>query len=241
MDISKLVRDPAKIHSSLVELPDGRVVCKSDLKIIIPSRFEERGLAFIGVDTSIIGIYAIILDDKYYGISLVNAMIKIEPTSTMKIDINGVGHYEFSFEAGSTVFSSINLVKNDKLVYKIYDEIISKARVPWYVSYPDLSRIFDSARHHAGANVGNEHEVTELLVSLISRNTKDRHRYYRQTVKSLEEIKNEPPEYISLRNVAYSATNTTNKLAGSYFSDGVISSLVDPSIRTEKIERILRR
>ena len=110
MDINKLIRNSDKVKEALCELPDGRLVCRRPVKIYIPVRFEERGLASIGIETNIIGIYAISVDDKYYGISLVNAFIKIEPTSTMKIDIDGVGYYEFSFEAGSTVMSSVNLV-----------------------------------------------------------------------------------------------------------------------------------
>ena len=119
MDIKNLIRDPSKIHECLTELSDGRLVAKKQLKIIIPVRFAECNLASIGAEVNIVGIFAIIRDDKYYGLSLVNAMIRIEPTSTMKIDINDVGHYEFTFEPGSTVMSSVNLVKTDTLVYRI--------------------------------------------------------------------------------------------------------------------------
>lgn len=239
MDIKKLIRDAEKIHSVLVELPDGRLVTKKALKIYVPVRFEEHGLAYIGIETIIVGIYAMVLDDTYYAISLVNAMIKIEPTSIIKIDVNGVGYYEFSFDAGAVVMSSTNLVKNDSLVYLIYDEIISKARVPWYVSYIDLGKLFNTSMYHAGANIGGNHEITELMVSLISRDNHDRHKYYRQTIKNLDDVISKPPTYISLKSVAYSATNTTNKLAGSYFHSGVVSALVDPSTRVERIEKII--
>lgn len=241
MDIKKLVRNPSKIHDALVELPEGKLVCKKRLRIYIPVRFEERNLASVSTDIYIVGIYAIVLDDLYYGISLVNAMMRIEPTSTMKIDIDGVGYYEFTFEPGSTITPSVNLVKNDQLVYRIYDEIISKAKVPWYISYSDLGKLFDSAQYHAGANIGNQHEVTELLISLISRDNNNRHRYYRQSIENLNDVVTKPPAYISLRNVAYSATNTTNKLAGSYFNNGVVSALIEKSTRSEKLEKILRR
>ena len=241
MDIKKLIRDPDRIKEALTELPDGRLVTKKPIKIITPCRFEERGLLFIGIETIIIGIYAIVLDDLYYGISLSTVMIKIEPMSTIKIEIDGVMYYEFSFDAGSTVMSSITLVKNDELVYKVYDEIISKARVPWFISYSDLGKIFDTVKYFTGANIGNNREVTELIVSLISRDSKDRHKFYRQTIESLKDIKFNPPEYVSLKSVAYSATNTTNKLAGSYYSSGVISALVDQTVRVEKIEKILKR
>lgn len=241
MDFKKLVRDASKVHSCLAELPDGRLVTKKPLRIYIPARFEEASLAFIGVETNIIGIFAIVTEDNYYGVSMVNAMIRIEPTSIMKIEIEGEWYYEFSFEAGSTVISDMNLVKTDVLVYKIYNEIVAKGHVPWYLSYMDLGKIFDSARKHAGANIGGQREVTELLISLISRDPDDRHRYYRQAVKTSADLHKKKPAYISLRSVIYAATNTVNKLAGSYFTDAVTSALVSPAERVERIENILRK
>jgi len=241
VDITKLKRAPEKIHECLVELPDGRLITKKQLKIYIPVRFEERLLASIGIETQITGIYAIVLDDTYYGVSIVNAMMRIEPTSTIKVEIEGTGYYEFTFDPGSTVVANINLVKNDTLVYRIYDEIIAKGRVPWYLGYQELGKLFDSAKDHADANVGQNHEVTELLISLISRDPNDRHKYYRQSVNTLDDIKKTHPAYIPLRNVTYMATNTTNKLAGSYFGEGLVSALVSPSSRTEKIEDLLRK
>ena len=142
MDLSKLKRDPKRVHEALQEMPDGRLVTKKTCKIIIPSRFAECGLASVGIETNIVGIYAIIVEDIYYGVSLVNAMVRIEPSSTMKILIDDQEFYEFTFDPGSTVIPSLQLVKRDTLVYRIYDEIISKGHVPWYLGYSELGKIF---------------------------------------------------------------------------------------------------
>jgi hypothetical protein len=241
MDITKLKRDPAKVHACLRELEDGRLVCVKPVKIYIPSRFAERDLAQISIETIIVGIYAIVTEDGFYGVSIVNAMCRIEPTSTIKVVINGDEYYEFSFDAGSTVAANVNLVRTDTLVYKIYDEIIAKGRVPWYLGYPELAKLFDTAKYHAGANIGTNHEVTELLVSMISRDPQDRTKYYRQTVQSMEEVSKRPPYFVPMRSVQYAATNTTNKLAGAYFKDGLVSALVQPAERVERIEDLLRR
>jgi hypothetical protein len=60
-------------------------------------------------------------------------------------------------------------------------------------------------------------------------------------VQSIDDIVKKPPVYIPLRSVTYTATNTTNKLAGSYFQEGLVSALVSPSERKERIESILLR
>lgn len=241
MNPKSLQRDAKKVHEALKELDDGRLIALKELKIYIPARFAERELAFIGIETVIVGIYAIVVDDAYYGVSTVNAMMRIEPTITNKIKYEDEEYYEFVFPKGSTVLASVHLVRIDTLTYRIYDEIISKGRVPWYLSYSDMGRLFDTAKYHANANIGQNNEVTELIVSMISRDSKDRTRYYRQTVKTLDDVIKNPPAFIPLRSVQYAATNTTNKLAGSYFSDGLVSALVSPADRVERIEDILRR
>jgi hypothetical protein len=241
MDLKSLVRDSAKIHSCMQELPDSRLVALKPVKIYVPVRFAERGLAEIGIDTYIVGIYAITTEDKYFAVSNINAMVRIEPTSTMRIKIEGVDYFEFYFEKGSTIISTVNLVKNDVLVYKIYDEIISKGRVPWYLTYADLGHLFDTAYYHAGAHIGKNSEVTELIISMIARNPKNKAEYYRTLVNSPDDLLNKKPAFIPLRSVTYAATNTTNKLAGSYFGTGVVSALVSPSERVERLESLLRR
>lgn len=241
MDISKLVRDAGRVHSYLAELPDLRLVAKKGVKMYFPARFAERGLAQIGIETYVVGICALVVEDKYYAILMVNAMTRIEPTSSVKVMIGEDEYYEFYFEPGSTVLSTLMLVKTDTLVYKIYDEIFSKGRKPWYLTYDDMAKLFDTAVLHAGANVGKNHEVTELLVSLIARDESDRHKFYRQVIKTRADMLKKKPAIIPLRSVTYAATNTTNKLAGSYFNEGVVSALNSPSERVERIEGVLRR
>jgi hypothetical protein len=42
-------------------------VAKAPVKIYISTRFEERGLAEVGIETFIFGVYAITVDDSYCG------------------------------------------------------------------------------------------------------------------------------------------------------------------------------
>jgi hypothetical protein len=237
---SSLTRDAQRVTETLEELPDGRLITKRGCKIYIPSRFAEQDLAILGVNNYIAGIFAIVVDDLYYGVSTVNAMINIEPTDTNKVKIGDDNYIEFVFAPGSTVFKSVNLVKIDILTYKIYDEIFSKGRVPAYIDYNDLGGIFDTAKYHANANLGTSGEVTELIASMISRDPENKNKYYRTVVKELSDVRDKPPAFIPLRSVAYAATNTTTRLGGSYFDKGVVSALVNPSDRVERIESLLK-
>lgn len=239
MNPAQLISDAARVQACFKQLDDGRLVTLTGCKIYIPTRFSERGLAAIGVETHIVGICAIVVDGKYLSVPMVNAMWRIEPTSTLKISIDEEEYYEFEFAPGSTVLSTNMLVRTDTLVYRIYDEIISKGRVPWYINYAIFGRLFDTAQYHAGANIGGNRKVIELIVSLISRDPKDRSKFYRETVQSLDDVVKNPPVFVPLRSVQ-GASNTVNKLAGSYFKEGLVSALNSPSDRVERIEELLR-
>jgi hypothetical protein len=235
-----LTRDASRVVSTLEELSDNRLVTKKGCKIYIPARFIEQDLAYLGIKNYIVGIYAMVVDDMYYAVSTVNAMINIEPTDVNRIKVEDQDYIEFVFAPGSTVIKSLDLVKIDVLTYKIYDEIFSKGRVPLYIDYNDLGSIFDTAKYHANANLGATGEVTQLIASMISRDPKDKTKYYRAVVENLSDVRNKPPAFIPLSSVAYAATNTTTRLGGSYFDKGVVSALVNPAERTERIESLLK-
>jgi hypothetical protein len=160
----------------------------------------------------------------------------------MKVLIEEDEYFEFEFERGATVIPLLDLVKTDSLVYKIYNEIIAGGHTPWYLSrdYALMALIFDTAKEHAGANIGQNHEVTELLISMVARNANNRNEYYRHAISSMGDLIANPPVMIPLRSVEFAASNTLNKLAGSYFSRGVVSALVSPTERLERLDRILQ-
>jgi hypothetical protein len=238
MDITKLVRNPASVLATLHEMEDDSLVTSEGCKIYVPSRFAERGLAFLGAETYTIGIWAIVVGDQY-GIMMVNAMIRLDPAEINRVMVGEDEYLEFVFYPGSVVIPNLKLAKTDTLTYKIYDEIIAKARVPWYLNYFDLAKIFDTARLHAGANIGSNKEVTELLISISARSRLMRTKYYRQVIESEEDVIKNPPYYASLKDVTLSATNAVHKLGGGYYRNGTVSAINSPSERTERLEEIL--
>lgn len=241
MDVSKLIRDPARIHACLQELPDTSLIAVKPVKIYIPQRWNDRGLASVGIETYIIGIYAITSEDAYYGISLVPSLIKINPSSTNIVTVQGEAYYEFVFDAGTVITERTELVKNDVLIYRVFTEMKDKGRVPWYVSYEDDPVIMENANYYSGAGVGREPEVNELLTAIVARDPANLNQNYRHVVQSADYVRTHPCAWISLRNIRYAATNTVDKLAGSYFTEGLVGALVSPADRTENIENLLRQ
>lgn len=240
MDYTKLRRDAPAVLKIIKELPDGRMVVTKPCKIYIPKRFADYGMAMVGVETHILGMFAIVVNDEYYAVNTLCAMVSIEPTQTNKIKMQGDEYYEFVFAAGATLVTNLDLVKTDTLTYLIFDEFFQKGYIPWYMGYEELGKIFDTAKKHAGANIGMQREVIQLIASIVARDPSNRTKYYRTLVKTPEDLLAKPPAFIPLMSVQYAATNTMTKLGGSYFGKGLNSALIDPAERSERIESILR-
>ncbi len=241
MDPKKLTRDASKVHAALKELEDGSVVTVRGCKIYIPARFAEQQLAVLGNETNICGLFAIVVDDQYYGVSSAIAMMRIEPTVTNTVKVGEDEYLEFVFDPGSTVISSTELVKADTLIYLIYSEIMAKGNVPWFMGYEDMGRLFESAPHHAGVSVGANFAVIEMIMAAISRSEKDRTKYFRHQLNDRQDLGTQVPTFIPLRSVTYGASNTTAKLIGAYWEEGLTSALVNPTETVEPIEGLLRR
>jgi hypothetical protein len=214
------------------------MVAISPCHIHLPKRFVNCGLASIDDEIFIHGTYALIVEECY-AVSNVTAMVNICPTRILDLVIDEVDYYDFWFEPGDKVIGNLNVIKRDSLIFTLLEELIIKANIPWYMSYDDLGKLFDLAKDYAASNVGELSEIIEFIVSLVSRKPNDRIHYYRTLKPELMKEKSILPEYIPLTNVFYAATNTVNKLAGNYFNNGIISSLITKTNQIEHLESLL--
>lgn len=240
MELANLNRNPEAVHKSLYTTKDNVLITKTGCKIYTPKRFLEQGLASIGTETYVVGIWAIVLENGDYGISLTNAMIPLTPTSTSQIVIGDEDYLEFYFEPGSSVIPNTMLIKSDVLVYLIYNEIIAKGKIPWFITYIDLHRLFDTADYHGNIKLAASHSILSMINAVIARDPEQRTVYYRQSVKEFRDVFTRPPEILAFDNIQFGATNLTAKFMGSYFDDSTTAGLVTPSERLEPIENILR-
>lgn len=213
---------------------ENTLIANENLRIHIPKRFAKRKLANIGLKTYICCIYAIITDDDKYDVSNLPIIGLISPTRTSEIKIDDVEYYEFYFPKNSVIMPNVNLVRRDTLVYNVFDELIYKGNVPWYLSPDDLARISDHTKEVADSGIGEYLTMSEIIASLVTRDVNDKKVYYRNTDRKGKY------EYIALGNVFYSATSTMSKLAGNYFADGIVGAVVDQTEEVSRIEEIIK-
>lgn len=233
-----MTRDPAFIHKHLHTQNDGSVITDIACRIQIPERYATRGLANIGTEIYILGFFAILMGDRY-GVSQSITMLRILPSSTEKVSIKGVTYLDFHFEPGDTVFYSTEVVKNDSLPYAVYDEHIDKGNYPWYFNYHDIVKTLESCEEFAGVFLGNR-AILSLIISTTARDPKDLTRLYRHIYTKHSDIVDNPPAITPFRSVIWNTSDTTSKLIGAYTPDSIVSALVNPSDRVERIEELLR-
>lgn len=237
MNIKALKRDAKRVAETLTTLPDGSVVTSTGCVILIPEKYIDKQLAFIGNEVSILGIYAIITPDGFYAVSTAMCMIRIDPTSNNRVVIDDVTYLELTFPKNSTVILSSTVVKRDIIAYQVYDFLIDAGHVPWFLEYDDLLKLFYLSDQYAGITFGANHSIIPLIVSNIARDPNLKTRYFRQAIN---ESPKAVPSFIPFKSVIYGPKTTTAKLMGAYFDSALVSALTNPNTRTEKVETLLR-
>jgi hypothetical protein len=238
--MAKYTRNASAINAQLFETESGQIITKVPCKIQIPARFADIGLAQVGVNTFVYGCFAIINDNNEYAVCNVNTLIEINPFKTLKVKIDDVPYYEFTFEAGQVVIKTSTTVRRDTLMYNVIDELIFQGKVPWYLGYEDVGKLFDTAKEFANSNMGENLETIEFLAAIITRSKDDRTQYIRLAANSYSDVTVNKITYVPLKSMFYSVNSTLNKLSGSYFSDGLTSALVKTTDKVDKLESILR-
>lgn len=234
MDFSTLRRDKKIISTTLKNTADGGIVVTQPCRLYIPKRYEEHKLATISNDVRVLGVFALVVGTTY-AVSSAMALIQIVPTATTVVDVGGEDYYEFFFDKGATFTPNRNLVMADTMCYYVYDEFMAKGRSPAFLDYEDLSKIFQTSQYHSGFTIAANNIPLEMITAAICRDAKDKTVYYRHSPMKDECVN------VALRNVSLGATNTTARLNGAYFDEGLRSALINPSQAAEPIESLLRK
>lgn len=240
MPYSTLVRDKDIILSSIAEDPMGGLIAKEALKIVIPVKYEEANFANVAGSVYTLAIFAIVKDGKY-AVNNIPTKVRLFPTEINEVKYHDETYYELHFDKGSQITDNINLVKDDTLGYYIYNYFIALGKIPWYMGALDLLNILARSKEYTGAVYGPGQTVIEMMVSMCLRDNTDIMKYWRQSIKTQEDIYKNHPDFAPLRNIPLGARNTTAKLMGAYFDEGLNSALLYPSDTTERVEQLLRQ
>jgi len=237
MDVSVLKRDPVA-GAKWLKASGDQYVATVDLDVYLPKSWMSGALANAGETITSLAVFAIVVGNKYVS-SVSCCNLNFVPDTTSEIMIDDVPYLELHYEKGSAITTTSESVKNAPILFNIYDEFTAKGKKPWYIDGIDEARMMDTASYHAGATPGANRAILEMMVASRYRMAGDRSKYYKEGFKTQKEYDAAIPDVIPARSVTYGATNTSARLMGSYTSDAMNASLVNPSENLESIEELL--
>lgn len=239
MDIKQLKRDASVFSKFLFVTGDNRLVTKERFEICIPSLYENHNFCEIASNVTILGIFAMI-KDGVYAVNKLLAKVTLSPMEIRREKIDEEEYLFFVFEPGSTVCENMDVLQEDTNTYYVYDHFIANGKIPWFFNYMDILTLYHNVKDDTGVKLGDSTAIMEMIGTTIARNPKEGRLMFRTGMKSLEEAKVGQPFWVPLTNVQFGAADTTSKILGSYFSDGLNSALVYKNENIDPVESVLR-
>lgn len=240
MDISKMRRNPQAVLAGLKALPNGALATTQPLHIHVPETFRAKSILQMGEEILTMGYIALVLDSGEYGVYMIPSMIRLNPSQTTMIEVDGKAYYDFSFDAGTIVFKSIELLKDNSLLYNVTDELLSRGRIPWYYGYEDMAEFFKSIAHYTGTQLVPVRSVGEMVVAQVARLPTKRTDPLRYHLTKAGVNVQSGVSWLPLRNVSIGAEGFAAKFVGSYLDDGIDSALLSQGGKRSNLEEVLR-
>lgn len=237
MDISKTIRNPSKVHASLLETDD-QLITKTGCTLVLPEGYISKGLAVIGSEVSILGIFAMFIDDVTYGMSTATSMMTLGPDYIPgNTVIDDVTYLTYKFAPGATVFKTVELIIDKKIVNSIMDFFIDYGHSPWFFNYVDLAELFIDAGYFNNMNMGGQ-IVQDIIIANIARNPEDVRQLFKEVLKNINQI-NTRPLFISQRDVAMNTSSNLARVNGSELARTTQAMLLSTPTHSQELEDIL--
>lgn len=229
-DITRLQKAYRKVGSSLV--------ANEPVRIMVPEAWVPLGLAVVEDVVMILGIFALITDDDKFASTKLTAMVRTEPDRISTTIVDDVPYLTLFYDRGSTILSSTDIVVVDIMVHPIWTVLYGRAKVPWYIDYERLLKLFHNTGEFNGTDRTSDPAIWSYMGATICRDPDNPRRYFRQR----DHAKYGPvqPVTVPLKNVSFNADSLVAKLSGSYFDPGVTAALANPAKRPDAVESILR-
>lgn len=234
MDITKTVRSPEKVRATLKRVGDQLITLKG-CSIVFPKSYEDKQLAYMGEDISLIGIFALFIDDVTYSVALAPSRFPIGNCLVEVINIADVEHYKLTFSPGAVVYRNVNAIKVKVFSYDVVNYFIDYGRVPWFLNYVDAAEICRDMQYWCNISLGGGQACFDILISIIARTQADIRSYYRMTLKSEQDLYKRP-NFIPVMEKSLTATSTLARFTGGELKKSVRETLLDENGTREPLE-----
>lgn len=234
MDISKLKRNPEKVKSALSQKSD-KLITLSGCSIYFPAAYTNRDLAQLSGEVSVVGIFMITPDDTNYAVSISTAKLPTKPDSIEFLAIDEVEFIKFSYSKGSTVFESIQSVRDGKFADNIMNFFHNYNNTPFFISYEDYAEILVNTGYYNGITLTKSRAASDVLSAHLCRDPNNIKTFYRHYIENKNQIK-QSPRFISLRDITSNTTSNLARVTGSELKRGLRAALNAEPTRPESLE-----
>jgi hypothetical protein len=213
------------------------VIFKGDKLIAhIPQRYQNHDLLTIHEDHVLsLGVFDITINDKFEHGLLLPSLLELAPNHVEQVsDADGKVYFNLTFHKNDVFIKHTTYMKMDNLVYIIFREFIQLGNMPKFLTYRHAAFLMAVISKLCGLDFKVNHAIVEIMLAHLFRDQADPNKPYRLTDYK------KPPKFIPLMQITYGADNTTSKLLGSYFTDGMRSALVNQADVNYEFESILR-
>lgn len=221
----------SKINPYLKYTKDQIIVNTNNITVKIPKTYLDTQFCKLGRKVETLGIFQLIINNKQMANLILTNMVTTIPSD---IDNNSDEEYTLChFKKGDILIDNTSVIKSPDILYKIFHNFIFLGKFPKFLTYDELSTIFNQSVKVNDMYLPIGKEIFELMISHISRDEKDLTKFYRHTdMKKLMSL-------IGLNNITYAPSSTTSKILGSYLEDGMTGALIDEKHNSDPIEDLL--
>lgn len=204
------------------------------LEARVPKRLESYNLLNVADTVTVLGVMDLIIDDTYNARLHMLAKFDTEPEELESVTVDGLEYMVLRYSTGARFIAKTQVVKNKDIIYAMYVEFITRGNLPYWYEYDNLAWLFDQAKSMCDAGLDVNRSIFEVINAHLARDAKSRFTQYRHTDMA------GPFSFIPLRSISLAPDSTTARLTGSYFSEGLNSSLISTNTINHPFEDALR-
>lgn len=233
---SKDLKPITDISSYFKKTKDNTIVfVGKTLEIRIPSKFSQYGSLIVGEDVSTLGVFDMIIDNEYHVGMNILGIITISPSDTSQMTYDQIEYTVLYLNTSDVFIKNTKILKDPNVVYTLWTEWITDGRVPYYIDYKNLLKMFENAVELTGQGIGVSRAVFEGIIAYLARDGENISKQYRLTSMK------KPMEFVALNSVSQGPSGTLARLNGAYFRDqGLTSALRHKVTEPQPFENILR-
>jgi len=224
------------ISKFFIRKGDQWIFTGNKLEILIPEIYRDRNFFEVIGDYCVsLGVVKLKLNDTLEASLMIITKLMFGFSDISSAEDDGERYIVLQLKRDDVFIQQATIIKNSNIAYELFMSFIALGKIPKFVSYESISRLFDNDNKCNGINLNINHSIFEMIYAHMYRDSKDPYTFYRHTT-----MKNNPT-IVPLHQISHGPVSTSARIIGSYMKEGMISSLVDDSDKEPSlIENMLR-